>query len=203
MKRLILVFMTVLTILTVSAQELRFGIKGGLNISTMTQADNMSGYLSENPDHRIGFHIGGVLNYSLSQKWGVEADLLYSMQGCKDDVQTTGEQIVKDNFTLTTHYIHLPVAIKYYPIGGLYVECGPQLGYLLSMKGKLDNWETEDLYPSDVRKKWDFGIFGGVGYVFKNDMFVEARYIHGFTETAKALDGGKNRNIQISLGYIF
>ena len=39
--------------------------------------------------------------------------------------------------------------------------------------------------------------------MFDNNVFIEGRYIHGLTGTSKVVDGCKNRNIQISLGYLF
>ena len=79
----------------------------------------------------------------------------------------------------------------------------PLFGYLLSKKGGFDNWETiDDPFNTDNIKRFDFSIFGGLGYKFDDNVFVETRYIHGLTETSKVY-GSKNRNIQISLGYLF
>ena len=49
-----------------------------------------------------------TLYYSLTDKWELEADLLYSMQGYKDKIYTTAlEQNLNDeNYTVTSHYIN-------------------------------------------------------------------------------------------------
>ena len=192
--------------LTANAQNFRFGVKGGLNISKESQNEFVQQYISSDLSFRTGLHVGGVVNYSLTDKWELEADLLYSMQGYKDKIYTTVlEQNMNDvNYTVTSHYINLPVAVKFYPIDGFYVECGPQVGYLLSKKDKLEDRESSyDPYSSENTKKLDFGIFGGLGYRFTNNVFIEGRYIHGLTGTMKTVGGCKNRNIQFSLGYLF
>lgn len=192
--------------LTANAQKLRFGVKGGLNFSKETQSKVEQLYISSDLSFRTSFHIGGVMNYALTDQLELEADLLYSQQGYKDIIYTTAieQNIANENYTVTSHYINLPIAIKYYFVDGFYAECGPQIGYLLSKKDKLENWEnTYDAYSSNNTKKIDFGIFGGLGYRFNNNVFIEGRYIHGLTGTSKVVDGCKNRNIQISLGYLF
>jgi opacity protein-like surface antigen len=192
--------------LTANAQKLRFGVKGGLNFSKETQGKVEQLYISSDLSFRTSFHIGGVMNYALTDQLELEADLLYSQQGYKDIIYTTAieQNIANENYTVTSHYINLPIAIKYYIADGFYAECGPQIGYLLSKKGELENWEnTYDAYSSNNTKKIDFGIFGGLGYRFNSNVFIEGRYIHGLTGTSKVVDGCKNRNIQISLGYLF
>ena len=190
---------------SMSAQSLEFGLKGGLNFSNESGNTVVKNYIGSD-DHKMktGFHVGAVANYRINPKFALEADLLYSMQGYKDKMTVEAEQIINnENFTVTSHYLTLPIAAKFYPVDNFYVECGPQVGYLLSKKGKLDNWDNDNPFTSDVNKKFDFGILGGLGYEFDNGFLVEARYVHGLTGTMKDIDGHKNRNVQISVGYLF
>ena len=186
----------------VSAQDVTFGVKGGLNISEET---NMEHDPTDDMAFRMGFHVGGVANFAIDDNWEVEADLLYSMQGFKNKILLSEEQNLDDaNYTVTSHYLNLPIALKFFPVEGLYVEGGPQVGYLLSKKDKLKGDDTGmSLYDSSATKKLDFGVFAGLGYRFSNGIFVEGRYIHGLTGTSKLYDGSKNRNIQLSIGYLF
>ena len=198
--------MTIVTmaVMSMNAQEIQFGVKGGLNLSTESKYKSINGYDAESPDFKTGLHIGGLVNWTINDRFELEADLLYSKQGFKDHVEVMGEQLLHDkNYSVTSHYLTLPIAAKVNLVKGVYVECGPQFGYLLSKKDKLEDHEIDDSFDSDNTKKFDFGIFGGLGYKFENGAFVDARYIHGFTGTSKVFEGGKNRNIQISLGYLF
>ena len=205
MIRKILFISALFAVTSMNAQNIEFGVKGGINFSNESGNGTIENYVgSDSHKMKTGFHVGAVANYRINPKFGVEADLMYSMQGYKDKVTVDAEQIINDeNFNVTSHYINLPIAAKFYPIDNFYVECGPQMGYLLSKKGKLDNWDNENLFKSDANKKFDFGIFGGLGYEFDNGFLVEARYVHGLTETMKNIDGHKNRNVQISIGYLF
>ncbi len=203
-KRIILMAIVTMATISVNAQEIQFGVKGGLNLSTESKYKNINGYNAESPGFRTGLHIGGVVNWAINERFELETDLLYSMQGFKDRVEVEAEQRLHDkNYSVTSHYLTLPIAAKVNLVKGVYVECGPQFGYLLSKKDKLEDHEIDDSFDSDNTKKFDFSIFGGLGYRFENGAFVDARYIHGLTGTSKVFDGGKNRNIQISLGYLF
>lgn len=204
MKKIVLAIMIAAAAITANAQSLRFGVKGGLNCSKETKNEVVKQYISKDMSFRTGFHVGGVVNYALSSRWELEADFLYSMQGYKDKIDVMTEQsLSNEDYTVTSHYLNLPIAVKFFPVGRFYIECGPQWGYLLSKKDKMEDWDNTNMYPSGTTKKIDFGIFGGLGYRFTDNVFVEARYIHGFTGTSKKNDGGKNRNIQMSLGYLF
>lgn len=204
MKKLALLCFTALAANTVSAQTVQFGLRGGLNISRESSHE-YSFYISDGMKNKAGLHIGGVAEFSLSDRFAIEADVLYSMQGYKDVVYTEAveQNISNTDYTVTSHYINIPVSAKYYITDGLYVECGPQVGFLLSKRDELENWEIENSYNSDTTKKVDFGVLGGIGYKFPNNVFISGRYIHSFTGTSKLYDGAKNRDIQISLGYMF
>jgi len=205
MKKVILiVIVAAMASMCANAQEVQFGVRAGLNLTTESKAKNIDGRDAESPDFRTGMHIGGLVNWAINERFELEADLLYSMQGYKDQVNIEAEQSLHDkNYTVTSHYLTLPIAAKANIVKGVYVECGPQFGYLLSKKDKLEDFETEDSFTSDNTKRFDFGILGGLGYKFENGVFVNARYIHGLTKTSKVFDGCKNRNIQLSLGYLF
>lgn len=188
-----------------SAQTVQFGVRGGSNISGESRHKYSTGS-SISTDYRMGFNAGGVINLKLSEKLDVEADILYSMQGFKQDIYTTIEDMYNEIVvqTVTSHYLNIPIVAKYYVANGLYVECGPQVGFLL---GRTNNAKDlmlyDDPYEYSMSKKVDFSIVAGLGYNFYDNFYVNARYCHGFTGTSQIYDGGKNRNIQISVGYMF
>jgi len=190
---------------SMSAQNIGFGLKGGINFSNESCGGSIGNYVeSDKHEMKAGFHVGAVASYRLSPKFALEADLMYSMQGYRDKITVLGEAILHDEgFNVTSHYLTLPVAVKFYPVDNFYVECGPQMGYLLSKKGKLDNWENDNPFGSDTNRNFDFCIFGGLGYEFDNGFFVEARYVHGLTGTVKDVSGHRNRNLEFSIGYMF
>ena len=203
MKKVILMAIAAMAVMSMNAQGFQFGVRGGLNLSTESKNNNVD--LADKPKFKTGLHIGGVVNYAFNERFELEGDLLYSMQGFKDNIYvSSNEQLVeKKDCKVTSHYLTLPIAAKFMIAKGAYIECGPQFGYLLAKKDKLEGIEKENAFPSESTKKFDFGLLGGLGYRFENGAFIDARYIHGFTGTSKLYDGHNNRNIQISLGYLF
>ena len=213
MKRIVASGIFLMSIICGYAQNVQFGIKVGPNISWETDHEYIATSASDESGHEVstynesgfkkkkGFHIGGVMNWMLSKKFDIETDLMYSMQGYKDECyyidSEEGEN--KRVYSVTSHYLTVPVSLKFYPEGGLYFECGPQVGFLLWKKNEL--FDTDYIY--DDSKKVDFGLLVGAGVQLSEHLFASARYIHGLTDTSKAYYNGKNRNIQLSLSYMF
>ena len=57
-----------------NAQEVKFGVKAGLNMSTV-QGGYYSGAV------KPGFHIGGLAEIKLNDKFAIQPELLYSLKG--------------------------------------------------------------------------------------------------------------------------
>lgn len=213
MKRILLMIAVILMAISADAQ-VQFGVRGGLNVSK--ESDQIittivgNGVATEEINFsndmkwRAGVNVGGFVNIPENDKFDLEIGLSYSMQGYDDkiiEIDGRGEKTLDHN--ATSHYLTIPIAEKFYPTGkGFYMELGPQLGILLSKKATVGGGDSYTPFK-DENRTLDFGILGGVGYVFPSGMFLNARYIHGLTETCKVLSGGKNRNLQLSLGYLF
>lgn len=198
MKKIIIVLLCCLVSTSVMAQSVKFGVKAGGNLSNMSHRPK-SPMPQEN--HFIpGASFGGVINYNINEHWGIEADIMYSMQGCSEVViyeqLHLGGYLAKEEKTFSTtrtHYIILPIAAKLNVFKGLFIEAGPQLGVLCN----------SPLIWFKHENRVDFGILGGLGYKINDHLFVNARYTHSFTETIKGTPGGRNRNIQVTMGYMF
>ena len=213
MKKVVIAAMVAMLAVAANAQ-VQFGVRGGLNVSRESDqiitaiVDNGAATeeinFSNDMKWRAGLHVGGFVNIPESDKFDLEIGLSYSMLGYNDKIiELDGMGEKKLDQKVTSHYLTLPIAEKFYPVdNGFYLELGPQLGILLSKKTTIDGGESYTPFKDDNRTL-DFGILCGVGYVFHNGMFLNARYIHGLTETCKVYSGGKNRNVQLSLGYLF
>lgn len=179
------------------------GVKAGLNLSNEAMADNPTEMLA-------GLHVGGVVNYRLNNLFDIEADLMYSQQGVVDKgiwmIGPEGQELTDDEIKTRSHYLNLPVALKWYGNDSFYLECGPQFGYQLSRRMRLET-DADSSADIDAKllKRFDVGAFLGVGYAFSNGLLLNARYVWGFTDTAEDyfLHYGPNRNLQLSVGYLF
>lgn len=191
MKKVFLVFAIVTLGFTVNAQEVTFGVKAGLNLASIAGDD------TDGLDSRTSFHVGGVAEISISEKFSVQPELLYSAQGAKESFEGIDIEVNLD-------YINLPIIAKYYVSEGFSLEAGPQVGFLMSAKAKAEG-QSEDL--KDFVKGIDFGLNFGVGYKLDSGLNFGARYNLGLSNIndGEGSDEFKNQNsvIQFSVGYFF
>lgn len=196
MKKIILMVVMVFTFGFVNAQgkeDMAFGIKGGLNISTITNAD-VDGVNSKS---LVGFHVGFFGEFMLGDKFAIQPEVLYSTQGTKIEFEG-----IKGDLKLD--YIAIPVMAKYYVADSFSLELGPQIGFLVSAKAKSGG-ESEDV--KDELKSTDVSLNFGLGYDITENFMIGARYNLGLTRLQDELlpgeDESKNSVFQISIGYKF
>lgn len=182
--------------LGVQAQDFGFGIKGGLNFSSFSGSD------AEDLDFegRTGYHLGLTAEIPLGSGFAVQPEVLYSTLGAKTN-QLVLDEATDANFIVD--YISVPVLIKYYLIGGLNLEAGPQFSW--NTKSEIDG----DFSSNEVREEFDaiadetksFDVGGAVGlaYDLPLGLFAQARYIFGLSEIYDTSDI-KNNLIQLSVG---
>jgi opacity protein-like surface antigen len=193
MKKIILAAIAVMAFGFTNAQQTRFGVKGGLNLSTVVGGD------VDNTKTLVGFHVGGFAEINIVEKFFIQPELLFSAQGTKVDGGFGGDADFKLN------YLNIPVLAKYYIVDNKFsVEAGPQLGVLLSAKV-----EDEDI--KDFTRSVDFGFNIGAGYNFTDNLAVGLRYTIGLSpltdedvdNTDDYYDSAKNSNLALSLSYKF
>ncbi|MHC0442284.1 porin family protein [Flavobacterium sp. 3-210] len=202
MKKIILSAVAVMAFGFANAQDVKFGVKGGLNVSTITGD-------IENASSKVGFHVGGFAEIKLSEKFAIQPELLYSTQGAKEKGEFEYEGNVYDaelNYKLA--YINLPIMAKYYIVEKFNVEAGPQIGFLVNAKAEatvLGNSAEEDV--KDSFKSVDFGINLGAGYDFTDKFSAGVRYNIGLSNMidGEAADYAKAHNgvFSLSVGYKF
>ena len=190
MKKIILTVGAIFAFSFTYAQEVKFGIKGGLNLA------NISGDVEGNTS-KLGFQIGGFTEIEITEKFSVQPELLFSTQGTKFDFEGT-----KVEFNLS--YLNIPVMLKYYVADKFILETGPQIGLLMNakLKGGGDSLDVKDNF-----KSIDFGVNFGTAYNFSENISAGLRYNLGLSNISKSVDGDtaniKNNVISLSVGYKF
>ena len=188
MKKLVLsVFVFAVPFATTLGQDIQFGAKAGLNLATI-QPD------LTDAASRTSFHLGGVAEVSILEKFSIQPELLYSAQGAKDE--SDDDEVVK------LDYITLPILAKYYVMDNLSLEAGPQIGFLLNAEVE-DDGGTIDL--KDNTKSTDIGFAFGAGYKLESGLNFGIRYFLGSDVNDIEEDSDKisNRVFQLSIGYFF
>lgn len=193
MKKIILSAIAIMAFAFTNAQSTRFGVKGGLNISNIVGGD------IDNTKSLVGFHVGGLAEIHVVEKFYIQPELLLSAQGAKFDGPFGSDGDLKLN------YLNIPVLAKYYVVDKKFsVEAGPQLGILLSAKSDGQDFK-------DYTRSADLGFNLGAGYDFTDNLSVGLRYTIGLSpisdndidNSEDYYDSAKNGNFQISLAYKF
>ncbi|WP_445456259.1 porin family protein [Flavobacterium sp. HNIBRBA15423] len=166
-----------------SAQDIKFGLKTGLNIANITGSD-------ADKNNLFGIHIGAISEIIVSDKFSVQPELLYSSQGSE----------IGNSFKIKLDYLTLPIMAKYYVMPKLSLELGPQVSFLLSDKIEFEGAGSTDA-ETDAAST-DIGLNAGAGYKFDSGIFMQARYNFGITTISENPDI-RNSVFQLSLGYQF
>lgn len=169
-----------------AAQGISGGLKAGINLANLTGDD------VEDTDMKIGYHVGGYAKISLTDAFSVQPELLFNAIGAKDSE-------VDGNYKL--NYLTVPVMLGY-SFGKISIQAGPQVGFLMSAKYKVDvNGDSEEADIKESLKGTDFGVNVGLGADF-GKINAAARYCIGLSNIVDADDVDvKNGVIQLSLGY--
>ncbi len=167
----------------------RAGFKAGLNYA------NITGDI-ENSDARIRMHLGAVVEFPVTQRFFVQAEVLYSAQGYKID-----EAGVENEVSL--NYLALPIIAKYYFTPRFSLETGPRFANLASVSGSAED-TPDDFF--DSFNSFDFGWVFGTGYKAESGLFFQLHYTLGLSNIndIDGVDISNNTSLfQLSVGYLF
>ncbi|KAA1246392.1 porin family protein [Aquimarina sp. RZ0] len=167
----------------------RAGFKGGANYTNITgDTDGAEG--------RVRVHLGVVVEYPISRNFLLQAELLYTAQGYKIEVEGEEQKINLNYFTL-------PLLAKFHITNPLSIESGPQVGLLNGATN--DAVENTDVF-FDSFNSLEFSWAFGAGYKLKSGLFFQVRYNIGLTninDTAVINIINNNAVAQLSIGYLF
>ncbi|RMZ60254.1 PorT family protein [Chryseobacterium nematophagum] len=186
---------------TPSSSPISFGIKGGMNVSSFSKDATVDSQKS-----KIGFNAGVFANIPVASSFSVQPEVLYSQYGEKSNYNVLGNKV---SASTKLDYIAVPVMFQYNALPNLYVEAGPEFGFLVSAKNKYtvdatgQSTTTADF--KDNLNTFNLGIGLGAGYYFTPNIGLTARYVAGVTDIIKNNSGDSVRNnlFQVGLAYKF
>ncbi len=211
MKKLFLLFAVTLFITGAYAQESpRFGVKAGLNISGYISDDGLTLY-QENTSARAGFNAGFFAILPISERFAIQPELIYSMQGVNlvepelyvdytyvesvfvpdyivPDVDAYGEV----DATELLHYINVPVLANIYFTEGISFQIGPQIGFLTQGTARFDSVDEsiDNAFPdydesTDITDRFNtvsLAAAAGLQVELPSDVALGLRYNFGLTD---------------------
>lgn len=193
MKKLLLSTVVMMLAVYSYGQGISGGLKAGMNLAN--QKFTSEG-ISLDTKARPGIHGGVFLVAMISEKFGVQPEALFSMQGSRWDFGG-------DDSKFKFNYINVPILLRYNITEMISIHAGPQIGLLLSAEMEDESGDTEDI--KDDMKGVDFGGATGVEFDLPSGLGFGARYVIGFSNIGDADDVDeleiKNRAFQIYVKY--
>lgn len=193
----IIVFLCALALVAVAipAQaQLRFGVKGGLNITSVHFNSDLL-----KSDNVTGFHIGPMIEATMPLLgFGFDAAILYAQKGMESNSSGV-------TTTMKTSYLDVPVNLKWkfgLPIIKAYLAAGPYASFRIG-GDKIWNVLNDQLET----KSFGAGLNFGAGVELFSHLQVGFNYQLGLTDNFSAekldLTDNKNRGWVISAAYLF
>ncbi|MCX8490896.1 MAG: porin family protein [Cyclobacteriaceae bacterium] len=195
---------------TSATSQVRFdlGLKGGLNFASVSTSSS----IAKNYEGRTGYHLGAYAMLKFT-KFAIQPEVIFSRQG--QNFSTSSVSDLESSFD----YFNVPIMIKFYLVGGLNIQAGPQFGFLSSAKGDVVNNTTnavtkgQDL--TSLIESSDVSLGVGAGWDLPFGLNITARYNIGLSDVNKFTNNSlpptltsslgtsqaKNQVFQFSLGY--
>jgi len=176
------------------AQDLKFGVKAGLNLSNIVGDD------VEDADMKAGLYFGGFLNTPLNDNLSFQPELLYSRQGWKVDGDGA-------DLSIKTSYINIPLLLKM-SLGAadkVHIYAGPQLGFLVKAEAEAEEGDvTGTVDIKDELKNFDFSLNFGLSFDVSDNMSLDVRYNRGLSKLDDVDDSkAYNSGFQLGASYSF
>jgi len=167
MRKIILIVTILFIGLATSQAQVRVspGIRGGLNLSTLTNIDDNS--------MKSDFYVGGLVEIKFNKYFTLQPELTYSRQGSE------GREYYFDtdsfeNTKYELNYVTIGAVAKFNFGGqGFHILAGPSLDIKTS-----DNFGRYGYDPINT----DFSFTGGIGYSLPNGLTFEARFKQGLID---------------------
>lgn len=164
-----------------SSQRFRGGPILGLNFSQV-DGDDDAGV------HKLGLQAGLGSYVSLSERLGIQLDLLYSQKGsryAREMESTAGPYFMV--YKLKLHYIELPLALQFYIDQDIHIGAGVAYNRLINSEESwrsLYGWATINAqdYPFE-QDVWEY--FASASYRLSDRIRAEIRYQRSATPLRK------------------
>lgn len=181
----------------------RFGIKGGMNISHISGDDALA-----SSDAIFGVHIGGMMQYPLMPSLIFQPEFIYTQKGhsYKYDVSN-----VLHEHVVSLDYLELPLLMKYnIPVGIVKIQpfAGAAVSYMIRASDKqtvTDNNVTTITTHNikDDVNHFAAGLVFGAEVVIVENFVAGGRYVLGLTDVYDNGSDTQNGVFMLNVGYLF
>lgn len=199
MKNLLLIIAVGLFAFPSQAQS-RFGMKGGLSITSMKS----EGWDNKQP--KMGTVFGILVEKKLKGNFFFKHELIWSRKGFRFD---EGYQFT--NGVLNLNYLSLPLLLGYRPAAKLAFVAGPEFAFLLRANSRFNN-SSQNVTNGYTR--YEICLNAGAQYQLSKQLVAELRLSHGIIDVNGAVVThplidyigvykAKNQALQLNVFYLF
>jgi len=205
MKKVLLLFIAVIAMSVTSQAQVKFGLKGGLNLTNISLSEPAGANLK----NKAGFFVGPTVKFTVPiVGLSVDASALYDQRS--SSIESNGTEA-----TLKSQSLQIPVNVRYGvglgSIVNLFAFAGPQFGFNLGEKTKeiLNSAANWTLRSSNISANVGIGatVLGHfqvtANYNFALGKTGEINVWNGATNTWNAITNGKSSAWQVSAAYFF
>jgi opacity protein-like surface antigen len=169
MKKFLLLLAVVAFSATTFAQDVQFGVKGGLNFANF-RGDDADG------DTKTDIYLGGFARIGLTEKLAFQPELVYSRQGSKADEDGVDAK-------WKSNYLNIPLLLRAELANKFHAVFGPQVGIHLSSEAEGSDGDVSvSMDADDAMKDLDLALAMGFEYDITDKFSVGLRYNLGLSE---------------------
>jgi hypothetical protein len=179
-KIMIIVFVISFTLIgTISAGDLGYGAKAGLNLATVTGED-----VDEEAKIKPGLTIGGFATYPLGNKLTIRPEVLFTQKGYRYKESDEGYDF---KGKVKMNWLDIPILAVYQVAEGIKAFVGPYfdlyLGgeYVTKIEGGGESMEFDEKIEGEDVNSLGMGLIFGGAYGVCNNVEVEGRIELGLT----------------------
>lgn len=191
---------------TTNAQSVRFGVKGGVNLTTVPLENAGSGVKAP---FGVGGYAGALAEFSFkspSDKFKLQLEANYDFYNIRTRFESTSPEVIGIN---RVHAISVPLVAKYFFVPSFSLFAGPTFNFNLASNAnsKVGSTTSDAINTTNNLSPFQVGGVIGANYYIVNGFFVEARYNYiapTIYENPKGTtDFSAMHNIQVGIGYKF
>lgn len=152
--------------------DVRFGVKGGLNLSHAKNEYTLPNVGTINNKYfGPGFYAGGLMEFSFPKGslWKLQAEALFNYHSLLNKDAAVNARLGA---------VSIPVMVKYFPKPNFSLMLGGVAN--INVLGKYYNEATETVADMANMSSFQPGILFGANYYIKKGFFVDARYTYNF-----------------------
>jgi len=213
MKRIACVLIALMTVVSVSQAQLKFGVKAGANVSSLsTDMSSMIEQVKNASDYQFGVAFQAkVLGLTL------QPEVLYVVKSTIISDPDIIGMFSGSNVEYKTQNIQVPINLQFgldFLIGRLYLQGGPYVSFVASTL--MDGEANFDENLKNSMSTFDYGVGAGVGLELFNFQ-LSAKYDWGMGKLGDAqlptgigdavinnpFNNMQNKTLNVSLAYFF